>query len=165
MQNLHLDNTTHFKEALQIIDLTERHSNKNERLEEGPHDDARVGGLVDGPVDAVSHLHILLLVLYSRQRARQLTDHVLQLLVGICVATRRSVRLLGRLPNGHVEHDHLGRHGGHLIREAIRVDAGCVCCKREFAGRFALALIDYLVVGAHDAHINVQEATLGNLKR
>ena len=59
------DDPPDLEEPLEVVDLSERHGDEDERLEEGPHDDARVGVVVDGAVDAVAHRHVLLLVLHA----------------------------------------------------------------------------------------------------
>lgn len=52
--------------------------------------------------------------------------------------------------NVHCEHDHFWGHRGHLIAEAVGVDAVHVRCECVFAGAFALALVDLFVVRASD---------------
>ena len=46
----------HFKESLEIVDLTQGHGHQHQRFKERPHDHSAVGVLVDGSVDSVSHL-------------------------------------------------------------------------------------------------------------
>ena len=60
-----LDDTSNFKKSFQVVDLSESHCNEDEGLEEGPHDDPRVGVLVDGSVDTVANGHVFLLVLHT----------------------------------------------------------------------------------------------------
>lgn len=72
--------------------------------------------------------------------------------------------LLRCVPNIHVEHDDFGRHRRHLVAEAVRVDALHVRGKRVLPARLALALVDHLVVGADNLHVNVKEAALGYLE-
>lgn len=40
----------------------------------------------------------------------------------------------------HGEHHHLGRYGGHLIAETIRINSGFICCEGVFSIRFSIAL-------------------------
>lgn len=77
------DNSSDFEEPLQVVDLTHGHGEENDSLEERPQNDTRVGTLVNGAMDAVSHTHILLLMFHSSQRRCQLLDHLLHLAV-IC---------------------------------------------------------------------------------
>ena len=60
-----LDDPPDLEESLEVVDLSEGHGDEDEGLEEGPHDDAGVCVFVDGPVDAVTDGHVLLLVLHA----------------------------------------------------------------------------------------------------
>ena len=64
-RSIRSDDPPDLEEPLEVVDLAERHGDEDEGLEEGPHDDARVGVLIDGAVDAVAHSHVLLLVLHA----------------------------------------------------------------------------------------------------
>ena len=66
------NDSSDFKESFQVVDLAEGHGHEDEGLEEGPHDDAGVGVLVYGPMDAVSDGHVLLLVLDAWNRKGRL---------------------------------------------------------------------------------------------
>ena len=91
------DDAPHLEEALEIIDLADRHRDEHERLEEGPEDDARVGALVDRPVHLVTHRHVVLFVLDRSQRRRQLLDHFLQFrVIRTCDTHRQLQRALAR---------------------------------------------------------------------
>ncbi len=99
----------------------------------------------------------------------------------------------GRLPDVHGEHDNLGRHGAHLVGEAVPVDAVHVRRERVLAVALPLPLVDdlgkikiksliqkcsptstyyiqyvvsssYLPVGSFDAHVDVKESSLRHLE-
>lgn len=53
------------EEALEVVDLADGHGDQHQSLEEGPQHDARVRALVDGSVNFVSDIHVVLLVLHS----------------------------------------------------------------------------------------------------
>ena len=65
----------------------------------------------------------------------------------------------------HREHDNLGGHSRHLIAEAVLVDAVHVSGERVLAVGLAVALVDDLVVGPGDLHVDVEEAALDHLER
>ena len=52
----YLDNTPHFKEPLEIINLPQGHGHEHQSLEERPHDDTTVCVLIDSSVNSVSDL-------------------------------------------------------------------------------------------------------------
>ena len=70
-----------------------------------------------------------------------------------------------RLDNVHGEHDNLGRHSGHFIAKTVLVDAVGVRGERVLAVGLAIALVDDLVVGSGDEHVDVEEAALDDLER
>lgn len=63
------DDTTHLEEALEVVDLAERHGNQHQRLEERPQHNARVGVVVDSSMNPLSDFHVLLFVFHSSQCA------------------------------------------------------------------------------------------------
>ena len=78
----------------------------------------------------------------------QLLDHVLELVVaGLLAVGARAVR--GRLPDVHREHNDLGRHGRHLVGEAVLVHAVHVRRERVLAVRLALTLEKQRKRGQH----------------
>ena len=103
------------------------------------------------------YLHVLLFVFHSSEGSAQLFDHVFQLVMG-CLVRENKVLLLilkvnktevlephlfsplfilgwvtGGLADVHAEHDNLGGHGGHLVGEAVLVDAVHVSSKCVFS--------------------------------
>ncbi len=117
-------------------------------------------------MNSLSDLHVLLLVLDSGQRVRQLVDHLLELVViGGRVGARARLSA-GQVRLGHVhrEHDDLGRHGAHLVAEAVLVNAVGVRGECVLAVGLAVALVDHLVVRSGDLDVNVEEAALDHLE-
>ena len=51
-----LYHSAHFKESLEVVDLSQCHGNKHQSLKEGPHDDSAIGVLIDCSMDPVSDL-------------------------------------------------------------------------------------------------------------
>lgn len=71
---------------------------------------------------------------------------------------------LGVFADLHREHDNLGGHGGHLVGEAVGVDA--IHTGREGVPPVGLTLplMDGLPLRVVDLYVNVKEASLCNLK-
>ena len=113
-------------------------------------------------MNALSDLHVLLFVFDRSEGVRELGDHLLELvLIDGDVRARLDIVHLGDI---HGEHDDLGRHGRHLIAEAVLVDAVGVRRERVLAVGLAIALIDQLVVGPGDLDVDVEEAALDHFE-
>lgn len=64
----------------------------------------------------------------------------------------------------HTEHDDLGRHGAHLIGEAILVYSIHMSGKRVLAIGFAFTLMDHFAIGTFNSNIDIQETAFSHLK-
>ena len=53
------------EEALEVVHLADGHRDQDQSFEERPQHHSRVGAFVDGPVNFVSDIHVVLLVLHS----------------------------------------------------------------------------------------------------
>jgi len=60
-----LHNSSHFKETFKIVNLSHCHGHKYQGLKKGPKDHSGIGTFIDTSMDAIPHLHILLLMLDS----------------------------------------------------------------------------------------------------
>lgn len=109
-------------------------------------------------------MHVVLFVMHAGQCAGQFSDHVLQFRVTGFRFVHGSDCALGSFSDVHREHDHLGRHGGHLIAEAVSIGASCMCGKSIFSGTFFFALVDNCGVWSGDFHLNVVETALNGLE-
>ena len=84
-------------------------------------------------------LHILLLMFDPSKSSAQLLDHVLQLVVaGLLLSIIGGIAW--SVPNVHAEHNNLGSHGGHLVREAILIHSVHVGGEGVLAIGFSLTL-------------------------
>ena len=80
------------------------------------------------------YLHVLLFVFHFSERSSEFLDHVLQLVVGSLFSPLFILGwVTGGLADVHAEHDNLGGHGGHLVGEAVLVDAVHVSSKSVFS--------------------------------
>ena len=70
-----LDDPSHFKESLDIVNLSDSHAEKQRELEHGPDDHAPVGTVVYIAMCGISDLHIVLLLFHLPQLVAQITDH------------------------------------------------------------------------------------------
>ena len=84
-------------------------------------------------------LHVLLLMLDPSEGSAQLLDHVLQLVMAWLLLSIIG-GITGSISNVHTEHDNLGCHGGHLVRETVLVHTVHVGCKGVLAIRLSLTL-------------------------
>ena len=67
----------------------------------------------------------------------------------VCEKEQRTISIymiFGCLSDGHVEHDRLGSHRGHLIAKAIPIDTVHVCSKGVLATGLSLTGIDDLLI-------------------
>lgn len=65
-----LDDSSDFKESLEIVDLSGCHGQQDECFEEGPHDHSWVGAFIDIAVDPLTQVHVILLVFDVPQGTR-----------------------------------------------------------------------------------------------
>lgn len=72
-------NSSHFKESLQIVDLSDGHCHQDHSLEERPPYDTTVGWLVNATMNTVSYTHVFLFMFNRCEWLSQLTDHVLKI--------------------------------------------------------------------------------------
>ena len=70
-----LDYTAHFKESLQVVDLTDSHCQEDQSLEKGPEDNAGIRVLVDAAVNTLTNLHVILFMLHTSHCSVQLINH------------------------------------------------------------------------------------------
>ena len=72
--------------------------------------------------------------------------------------------LLRCLSEIHREHDDLGRHGRHLVAEAVGEDPIHVRREGEPAVALSLLLVHHFAIGTYQLYVDVQEAAFHNLK-
>uniref|UniRef100_A0A0E9XHF9 Uncharacterized protein n=1 Tax=Anguilla anguilla TaxID=7936 RepID=A0A0E9XHF9_ANGAN len=156
-----LNDSPYFKKSLQVVNLSQGHSHQHQRLKERPEHNSTVRVVVDCSVYPLPDLHVLLLVLDCCHGKSQLVDHLLQL---VLMSFRLHAVPLGGLSNVDGEHDDLGGHGGHLVAEAELVGSVHVSGHGVLSAGLPVAFVNLRAVWPGYLHIDVQEASFGNLK-
>lgn len=102
-----------------------------------------------------THMHVLLFVLDTGQRAGELPNHVLQLGVAHLLLAGCSGRTLRCVTHVDGEHDQLGGHAAAFVVEAHGVGSLGGGHKGVLAGRLLFALVHHMVIRAADLDVHV----------
>merc|ERR550519_1142583 len=97
-------------------------------------------------------------------RAAELLDHILEFVVTGFILPTLTSPVSRSVSNVHAEHHYLRSHGGHLIAEAVLVDAVHVRCESVLPVGLPLPGMYGLSVRSHNPHVNVEEASLRHLE-